>query len=124
MQKKLHQGEFIKGVLDEHDKILARIAEKASMSPQNLQSVFKRMRVDEDIVERLGAASKLDLVGMLRAAGDKLSGRAKPSPINVAEPPAEYKALPPQSGQPVVIVLSPGDPAYAEVIKKLIEKNG
>ncbi len=129
MQKKVHQGEFIKSVLDEHDKILARIAEKAGMSPQNLQSVFKRHRVDEDIVERIGRAAKLDMVGMWRAASDSVTGRARavspgpqqplrPSNVNVAEPPSAY-------GQPpVVIVLSPGDPEYAEVIRRLIEKRG
>lgn len=122
MEKRLHEGEFIKAVLEEHDKILARIARKASMSPQNLSGVFKRMRVDADIIERISEAAKLDIGGMLRAATDKATGKSRPSPVNVAEPPAEYKRT--EKDRPTVVVLSSGDPQYAEFIRSLIERNG
>ena len=123
MHKKLHQGEFIKAVLDDHDKVLARIAEKAAMSPQNLQNVFKRMRIDEELIDRLSVAAKLDLRAMMRAEEERMN-ISKTKPLVAVSEPAPHYGPAPAGNQPIVIVLSPGDPAYAEVLRKLIEKNG
>lgn len=100
--KTFHKGEFVKRLLEDHDKNFARVARRANWSPQNLSDLFQRADIGDTTLLELQAAAKLDIMGAMRAEMQRLGVRVDGS--MAGDPSVPYSPRPSTGAEGSVVL--------------------
>lgn len=84
-------GDYLRRVFDEHKLNQAAVAVEMGVSPQSVNKKFNQDRIGDDVLIRMGAAARLDLLGMVRREQARLLGKPLPPEAStVSEPITAY----------------------------------
>lgn len=91
MARAFHMGDYLRRVFDEHKLNQAAVAVEMGVSPQSVNKKFNQDRIGDDVLIRMGAAARLDLLGMVRREQARLLGKPLPPEVStVSEPVTAY----------------------------------
>lgn len=90
MVKGFHMGDFIRQVLADHKVNKAAVARSMGVKPQTVNDMLDRNTIGEAVLVKLGAAARIDVLGLVRREQARLTGRELPPPTATAEPLAGY----------------------------------
>lgn len=90
MVQGFHMGDFIRQVLADHKVNKAAVARSMGVKPQTVNDMLDRQSIGEAVLIKLGAAARIDVLGLVRREQARLSGRELPPPSTVGEAEASY----------------------------------